>query len=62
MNSELAVLQSAVAELYKTLEGWEELGAEAPDREKVMHLVHNVSNAYLNWAFSLDNASIRVVS
>lgn len=62
MNPDLANLQLAVAKLHAYLEDSEALDAAPLERERVMHLVHNVSNAYLNWAFSLDNASIRVVS
>jgi len=61
VSYDLANLQSAAARLHALLEDAEEAGAAAPDRDKVRLLVHELSAAYLDWAFSVDNAQLKVV-
>jgi len=61
MGYDLANLQSAAARLYTLLEDAEAIDAEPLDRDQVRLLVHELSAAYLDWAFSVDNAQLKVV-
>lgn len=61
MSYELANLQSAAARLHSMLEDAEEVDAEPLDRDAVRLLVHELSAAYLDWAFSIDNAQLTVI-
>jgi hypothetical protein len=60
MSYHLAELESAVDALYDYLEtkAHEERDVE---RDVVMHLVHNLNQAYFSWAYSIDGARVEVV-
>jgi hypothetical protein len=61
VSYDLANLQSAAARLHYLLEDAEAVGAWPPNRDEVRLLVHELSAAYLDWAFSIDNAQLTVV-
>jgi hypothetical protein len=60
MSYHLAELESAVDALYDYLETTMHEEKEV-EREALMHLVHEVNQAYFNWAYSIDGARVEVV-
>jgi hypothetical protein len=62
MTHELANLQLAVAKLHALLEDHEDIDAPQLERPVVRDAVHEVNAAYLDWAFTIDNATLTVVS
>lgn len=61
MKYELANLQSAATRLFTMLEDAEGIDAKPLDRDAVRLLVHELSAAYLDWAFEIDNSQLKVV-
>lgn len=59
-NVEAAELESAVRALFIYIEDLE--SKDQLDRDEVRKLVHRLNECYLNWAFELDNAQVRLVS
>lgn len=56
---EAAEFESAVRTLFIYLEDLE--SKDEMVRDEVMELVHKINETYLNWAFELDNAKLRLL-
>lgn len=60
MNRNLANLGMAVERLYDYLEHLD-TDPDGPDRNTIMHMVHEVNNCYVEWAMEVDMYKATVV-